>query len=296
MMRLATLLALFWMVIEASFAAGSKLAPYKDRLFTYPPVLEQSKDGSYTAYAYDKQRDIVGRDRLPRRKAKQAYVDERVRWSRRLRRYKSPNGSFKYFSVGKHKGGAQVTVIYVHGKGGNRRQGVNDWTFGGNFNRLQNLMTRNKGLLLSPDFSDFKEAGAADIEALMAEFRRRSPKSAMIIACGSMGGGVCWQLASNPKTAAWMDGMFILGSHWDDSFLKSPAARKGNRSIPILFAHGSKDSAFSAATQRAFFEKLRKQNPAYPARFLMFNSGVHGTPVRMVDWRRELNWMLSTRK
>ena len=28
---------------------------------------------------------------------------------------------------------------------------------------------------------------------------------------------------------------------------------------------------------------------------MAFSSGSHGTPIRMTDWRRELNWMLSGR-
>ena len=31
----------------------------------------------------------------------------------------------------------------------------------------------------------------------------------------------------------------------------------------------------------------------YPARFVRFETGTHGTPIRMTDWRETLNWMLS---
>ena len=274
-------------------AANPQLAPYKDKLFAYPKTISQAHGDAYLSVAYDKQRDIYGRDKIPLRKAKNKYVTEGLGWSRRVRKYKSPNGTFKFFSIGRYKGGAKVTVIYLYGQGGNRFQGVNDWTFGGNFNRLQVLMKKNKGVLLTPDYTDFKERGTQDITALMTEFKRRSPKTKMIIACGSMGGGVCWRLAKNPKTAALMDGMFILGSHWHDDFLLSAAAKRGGRNIPIFFGHGSWDTVFKPEIQRGFYEKILKQNPQYPARFVMFDTGKHGTPIRMVDWRRELNWMLS---
>ncbi|MEE9315474.1 MAG: alpha/beta hydrolase [Rhizobiaceae bacterium] len=290
MKQLSAALLVFFVSLQLASADNYQLAPYKDKLFAYPATLEQS--GSYRLLDYNKQRDIIARDKIPLRKTHQQFVDEGVRWSRRVRSYKSPNGKFKYFSTGKKKG-ARVTVIWIHGLGGNRRQGVSDWTFGGNFNRLQNLMTKNKGILVSPDFTDFKDKGATDIKTLMTEYKRRSPEGSLILACGSMGGGICWRLAEDPTTAAMMNGMFILGSHWHDDFLKSSTIKKSGRTLPIYFGHGTKDVTFKAKVQRNFFNKIRKINPAYPARFIMFNKGVHGTPMRMVDWRTEINWMLS---
>ena len=55
--------------------------------------------------------------------------------------------------------GAKIIVAYLHGKGGNRKQGSNDYPFGGNFNRIRNLMVKNGGLYLTPDFSDFGDKG-----------------------------------------------------------------------------------------------------------------------------------------
>jgi len=277
-------------LIGAANASDFQLAPYKDKLFAYPKTLEQSQDGSYQVVDFNKQRDVYGRDEIPLRKAHYKYVNERVRWSRGVKSYKSANGRFKYFTVGKSKG-AKITLIWIHGKGGNRRQGVNNWTFGGNFNRLQNLMVNNNGVLVSPDFSDFEHKGAVDIASLMRESKQRSPNGALILACGSMGGRICWQLINNPETSAMMDGMLLL-----NDFLKSPTAKKGGRPVPIFIGHGTQDVVFPPKVQKAFFDKIRKQNPGYPARFVMFNTGVHGTPIRMVDWRRELNWMLSLKK
>lgn len=271
--------------------AQVQLQPFKDALFAYPATLASERNGAFLSVAYNRDRDIMKRDTIPRRKTQQKYVNERVRWSRSLRRYTSPNGTFKHYAVGKERG-ASVTVIYVHGRGGNHRQGVNDWTFGGNFNRLQNLMIRNNGLLLTPSFSDFKDKGAEDIASLLAAYRQRSPGTKMIIACGSMGGGICWRLAGSSRVAQAIDGMFLLGSFWAPEFLKSATVNKSGRAIPLYFGHGGGDVVFAPAKQKRFFEQILSRNPAYPARFVMFDTGTHGTPIRMVDWRRELNWML----
>ena len=172
-------------------ASNHPLAPFKDELFSYPRILQQSSNSAYRVVEYNRDRDMVNRDQILRRKAHFRYVDQSVRWSRSVYRYRSANGRFKYFAVGDADRRTQLVVIYLHGKGGNHRQGVNDWTFGGNFNRLQNLMVRNRGLLMTPSFSDFKDRGAADIAVLMRDAKIAAPNAQIIVACGSMGGGVC---------------------------------------------------------------------------------------------------------
>ncbi|MGI9366062.1 MAG: alpha/beta hydrolase [Rhizobiaceae bacterium] len=284
------------LIMSVSLPANARqivLQPFKDKLFAYPRVLETSKDNSYWLVEYNRDRDLVGRDQILRRKAHFRYVDQGVRWSRGVRSFRSPNGTLKYFSVGRPGRQTGIAVIYVHGKGGNRRQGVNDWTFGGNFNRLQNLMVRNNGALFTPDFTDFKQRGTADISALIDVVRRQSPNAKVIVACGSMGGGVCWRLANERSRASKVDGLFILGSHWSDDFLKSQTIKRSTRNIPIYIGHGSKDPVFDPAKQRNFYKQIKKKNPKYPIRFVMFETGAHGTPIRMVDWRLELNWMMS---
>ena len=294
-MRIFSFLIGMILLVGQVEAREIRLRPFKDDLFQYPRILNQSADGSFVTVEYNRTRDLVKRDRVLRWKAHYKYVDQGVRWSRGVSSYRSPNGKFKFFAVGKPSRKTAVSVIYVHGKGGNRRQGVNDWTFGGNFNRLQNLMTRNNGALYTPDFTDFKDRGAQDVAALIKTVRRQSPNAKLIVACGSMGGGVCWRLAKRAETAAQIDGLFLLGSHWHDDFLKSRVLRKSTRNIPVYIGHGSKDTVFKPEVQLGFYKKIRAKNPKYPIRFVMFETGAHGTPIRMVDWRRELNWMLSLR-
>jgi hypothetical protein len=292
-MRFLFALAMITVWLAPAHADNRYLGPFKDDLFRYPKILEQSADGTFFRVEYNRDRDLVNRDQILRRKAHYKYVDQKVRWSRGVRSFRSPNGTFKYFAVGKPDRNTRLAVIYLHGKDGNRRQGVNDWTFGGNFNRLQNLMNRNNGALFTPDFTDFKKRGTADIAALIRVIKATSPNAKVMVACGSMGGGVCWRLVRQPSTASQINGIFILGSHWNDDFLKSSVIRKSTRNIPIYIGHGSKDPVFQPNVQYDFYRKIRAKNSKYPIRFVMFETGAHGTPIRMVDWRLELNWMLS---
>ena len=54
---------------------------------------------------------------------------------------------------------------------------------------------------------------------------------------------------------------------------------------------GAVHTVFPIASQEAFYREVR--TGGYPARFVRFETGTHGTPIRMSDWREVLNWMLA---
>ena len=270
-----------------SMAFGAQLEPYKDRLFAYPGILSSADGGAYRVVDYDEMRDINGRDEVPERKVRGDYVSLSVKRQQQDLQVETPVGIIPHFAVGRTEG-ASVITVYLHGKGGSRKQGVDDFTFGGNFNRIKNLMVANGGLYLSPDFSDFEDKGASQVAALLGHYAARSPKAQLVIACGSMGGGLCWRLAADKAIAGRLSGLLLLGSHWDDGFVKTPAYKA---KVPVFLGHGSRDPVFPVEKQEAFYQSLRKAG--YPVRMVRFESGSHGTPIRMTDWRETLNWMLS---
>jgi len=285
-------IVLFFTILPTTHAAPFQLAPYKDQLFAYPAELSSRDGGDYRVFDYREYRDINQRDAIPERRVNDQYVSLRVRRDQQDMALDTPLGTLRTFAVGAQKG-ASVMTVYLHGQGGSRNQGVDDFTFGGNFNRIKNLMADNGGLYLSPDFSDFGDRGAAEIAAVIEHYLQLSPNAALFVACGSMGGGICWRLAENREIAAKLSGLLLLGSMWDEDFFNSPAFR---RKVPVFFAQGSHDTVFPVGRQEAFFEAVRKRSPGYPTRFARFETGTHGTPIRMTDWRQVLNWMLSLRK
>ncbi|WEX11667.1 alpha/beta hydrolase [Chelativorans sp. AA-79] len=272
----------------ATPALSLELGPFKDRLFAYPPVLESSDGGDYRVINYREMRDINGRDAVPERRVHGRYVATEIRRMQQDLVLKTHTGPVPHFAVGRTEN-ARVITIYLHGQGGNRHQGVNDFTFGGNFNRIKNLMGRNGGLYLSPDFTDFEGQGATEILALLSYYAARSPRAPIFVACGSMGGALCWRIARSEALAPRLGGLLLLGSFWDDGFLGSSAFA---RRVPVFFGHGSRDTVFPVENQEAFYRRISK-TPGYPARFVRFETGSHGTPIRMTDWRETLNWMLS---
>ena len=290
----AAVLAFF---LLAGFAASGHadplvLKPYKDDLFAYPAQLSEKDGGAYRVFDYREMRDINGRDTIPEKRVQEKYVSLGVLSVQHDRYLPSDLGWLRYFAVGAEKG-AKIITVYLHGQGGSRSQGVNDFTFGGNFNRIKNLMAQNGGLYLSPDFSDFGARGAAQVAAIIDHYLEASPDAALFVACGSMGGHICWRLADNPVIAPKLSGLLLLGSLWDEDFFKSRAYRL---KVPVFFAQGSHDVVFPVARQEAFFEEIRRRSRGYPTKFMRFETGTHGTPIRMVDWRKALNWMLSLRR
>lgn len=167
--------------------------------------------------------------------------------------------------MGKREG-ASFIVIYLHGRGGNRLQGMNDFTFGGNFNRVKNLAALNSGLYITPDFKDFAGTGEAQIAGLIEAAKASSPNAPLILSCGSQGGTLCWRIASNEKAGNQLAGLILLGSLWDDGFFKSPAFRKR---VPIFFGHGSRDPVLQSISRKPSIAKYVSVRRA-----IRFSSGV----------------------
>ena len=281
--------AAFLVLPAVAHAAGLTLKPYKDELFAYPGIIASEDGGAYRVVDYKEARDIDRRDKVPERRVHAKYVSTAVRKVQQDLALKSEAGTIRFVAVGRTDG-ASIITIYLHGQGGSRKQGTDDFTFGGNFNRIKNLMAANGGLYLSPDFSDFGAGGTAEIAALIGHYAEKSPGAPVFVACGSMGGALCWSLAKDKEIAPRLSGLLLLGSLWDDGFTSSAAFK---RRVPVFFGQGSRDTVFSVDSQEAFYRSILKKAPGYPARFVRFESGTHGTPIRMTDWRETLNWMLS---
>jgi len=273
----------------AASAQGFRLAPFKDDLFRYPRILDSQDNGNYVVVDYSKQRDLYDRDTVVEKKAKPEYV---TLVGSQTRSFKSGGSTLKFMGAGRIDGGAKIIVIYIHGMGGSRFQGVNEWMFGGNFNRIMNLMVLNGGAYISPDYSGFFGEGGGQIRDLILEQAAKSPGAPIFVACGSWGGTVCWQLAADARAVPHIAGLLLLGSNHDDGFLKSPEIKGVGHRFPIYLGHGTLDPIYGWKDEARFYNRVRAVDPSYPIKFALFKTGVHGTPIRMTDWRLILNWML----
>ncbi|MCF3639800.1 alpha/beta hydrolase, partial [Rhizobium sp. TRM95111] len=137
----AVLAAALW----PAAAMALTLAPFKDELFAYPAAVETADGGALTVVDYREARDINDRDQTPERRVRSAYVSLEPKRQQENLTVATPAGAVEVTRVGRGEGAA-FTVIFIHGRGGDRRLGANDWSFGGNFNRLKNLAVRNGGV------------------------------------------------------------------------------------------------------------------------------------------------------
>lgn len=282
--RRALFLACAIAAISGSAASALDLKGHKDRLFAYPAILAATEDGSFKVVHYDKQRDIHLRDLEPERRVRSNYVSLGVNKQSRLAVHQA-NGRTIETGLAGNYARARFAVIFVHGRGGDHRLGMNDHTFGGNFNRLKNLVVANGGAYLSPTVASFDDQGALDVKALVLA----SP-APVVLACASMGSILCLKLANDPTVVPKLAGIALLGGAPDMGLVKSPAVKAR---LPLMFTHGSLDTVYDWNSQKAVFDAVRKTEEGYPARFVLFDTGSHGTPMRMTDWKQTLEFLLS---
>lgn len=270
-------------------AINSPLKPFKDNLFAYRSPLEVREGGSYLRVPYDELTDINGRDEVPVRKAKSQYIKRlpssvsgSVEWT-------SEGRNLTALAAGKFNGGTRFTVIFLHGRDGTAEWGFDDERFGGNFNRAKNLMVENGGAWISANFTNFESEGTADVAALINRLQAVG-SGRIILACGSLGTKICWSITNNDQTRRQISGLIVLGGFPDRDFLRV-AYSGAFDPLPVYIAHGSDDPVYDVAAMEDFHNALNAKSQ--PSRMTVFETGNHGTPVRMIDWRQALNWLLT---
>jgi hypothetical protein len=266
-------------------AQALELKSYKDKLFAYPGILAEQDGGAFVTVDYNEMRDINGRDEIPEHRVKGKYVSLGVTWSQHYETVENAGRKIDIFRVGK-LAKAKFAVIFIHGRGGDRKLGANDFSFGGNFNRMKNLAADNGGVYLTASAKDFEERGAADVGALIGYVHQSAPGAKIVLSCASMGSLICWRITRDATVVGQLSGMMIISGVSDPDFPKSAAhAAK----LPMFFSHGSADPVYASAEQIKLYKSLFAEG--YPTRFVLFQTGNHGTPVRMTDWRDSLNWI-----
>jgi hypothetical protein len=289
-------------LVAACFAAATavaepyRLAPFKDDLFGYPAVLESSHGGDFRVIEYDRERDLLRRDVVERLKVDPKYVSLETQAAEADLFLADDGRRIRYVAVGRTDGPVRVIVIFLHGRGTDRTAGADDWIHGGNFNRIKNLMMRNDGLYLSPDFADFGRRGAADVATLLRHYAARSPGAPVILGCASWGGRVCWRLLGEPEAAARISGLIFFDSALDGPALTRLATLPADRRPAIHVSNNAGDRVMGHGQQRDIFRRFKASSPDYPIRFTLFSGGYHGSSLRMTDWRETINWMLSMPK
>ncbi|MCO6186289.1 alpha/beta hydrolase [Rhizobium sp. L1K21] len=283
-MALSTALAT---LIAFPLAAGPRLKSFKDDLFAYPGILEMRDNGDWIKVDYSKQRDIYGRDEVPLSKVKGKYISRWGSFNDQFETVTLQGRTFDVYHAGKVRG-QNFTVIFIHGRGVDNKLAANDYRFGGNFNRIKNLAVENDGAYMAPTIKSFDAVGVADTAALIRTANAASPGKPIVIACASMGAIICAGIARDPAVAPLLKGIMIMGGAPDPGF---PTTAAHSQKVPLVITHGSWDSVYKWQDQESIYNKLHAEG--YPTRFVLFETGKHGSPIRMTDWRSELNWIFA---
>ncbi|MGW9230276.1 alpha/beta hydrolase [Pseudorhizobium sp. NPDC055634] len=275
--------------IGPTHAQQFQLRPYKEELFAGHLVLEASDGGAYEVIDYQELRDINGRDQVPERRVKSVYLSTGVRKHQENETLRLGDRRIDVTRVGPSRD-ASFTLIFVHGRGGDRRLGANDYSFGGNFNRLKNLAVMNGGTYYAPSVASFDARGVEDVAQLVRYAFEQSKGRPVLLACASMGGMICAGIARDREAVGHLAGLALLGGPPDPGYAGTPAAK---RRLPLYLAHGSADSVYPLEGQAAVYRTLHQAG--YPVRLTVFNTGSHGTPIRMTDWRKVIEFLLNGR-
>jgi predicted esterase len=286
MVRFITLCLVLFTSISAQ---ALELKPFKDKEFAYSGFIGNASNPLDLTIDYQEMRDINGRDAVPELRVKSPWLSTGVRRQAKDLTIDTPLGPLQAIATGKREG-ASFIVVFLHGKGGTRELGQNDLRFGGNFNRIRNLAVQNGGVYVTPGFTGFGDEAARQVSAITQAFLAASPSAKLVLACGSMGGFVCHRLVRDEAIAPRLSGVMFMGSFPDDGFATSSVVKTG---LPVFIGHGSNDRTSPMAGMDAFAAKLRASAGASNVMIHRFNTGSHGTPIRMTDWRLVLNWMFA---
>lgn len=280
--RLQNILVVFALIFFAfnSISSAQTLSPFKDSAFGHPQVQRSADGGDFQQIYYDEMTHVNGRDEIPVSKALDSRVS--VIESRYIRNTRIEGLSTH--QVG-NLSSADFIVVFIHGAGGNKDLGFDDWSFGGNFNRLKNLALYNNGAYLSPTVNLNSNNAASSVARMISKLKRNNSRAKIVVSCGSAGGAVCWGLASNQSYSDMVSGLIFLGTAVDMPSLNIPYIKSQK---PIVFAHGSRDPVLAWRSLYSSFEQVKTRTHA---QYFLYNGGIHGTPIRMIDWRESLNWI-----
>ncbi len=270
--------------VQAFDSYNETLFSNKDRL-----TIEQRNKGSYKRYRWDEMEDVNGRDAIPGVAAKPERIDLEASKKQNAIKIKYSEGEIDTYEIGNPKE-AKFATIFIHGANGSKELGANDLSFGGNFNRLKSLATRNNGVYYSPSV-ELPTSKPKDMFELVKHIKRNSPNAKIVFICGSAGARVCWSVAHDAETSKNLSGLIFVGGARDDYDYQNTDAFKMR--LPLIFSHGSKDSLVPVQTYINQYEAILKVDSKYPVRMEIFEGGKHGTPMRNIDYKESLDWIFA---
>ncbi|MBL6431216.1 MAG: hypothetical protein HPM95_08635 [Alphaproteobacteria bacterium] len=123
----------------------------------------------------------------------------------------------------------------------------------------------------------------------MQHYTRQAPGARVYVACGSMGGALCWRLAKDSAASAMMGGILLMGSTWDEV----PFERHlPHRPAADLFRARQLGRVYDWKKQAGFFRAAQGAQSAL-SRASPCSRQAPTERRSATDWRLVLNWMFA---
>jgi len=265
------------------------LKPYKNDLFKYQwGVLKSEFNGDIKLIDYSVFRDIEERDVVDVVKVYEKYTEKIPQNFKILKKYKSDNWEKKYWEIKNANlldDEIKIITIYFYWYNWNIDQWVNNETFWGNFNRIQNLMIKNNWIYISTEFTNFSNQWVKDISVLLNDLKLKYKNADILLSAGSSGWTLIWNILKQESLKSIIKWVILIGSVVDNNYLV-------NENIPIYIWHWTKDKNLPYTGKYTFYNEIKNQKQNYPIKIEFFDWWLHWTPLRMIDWYLTINWIL----
>lgn len=271
--------------IEQNIKINNITINHKQDLFKYQwGIKDNYNNWNIRLVDYSVKRDIENRDIIDVDKVFDKYVTLINEKNRTEEKIISNGKEIKYWKVvdnNLNKTDIETVTIYFHWMWWHRNQWINDYSFWWNFNRIQNLMLKNKWMYISTDFTDFWNTWTSEMILLMNEIKKEYPNSRFILVWASSGWELLWNIinkinkTNDIKNIKWIVLLWSITTNNIEFFINK---------IPIFIWHWTKDWNIPYTIKFDFYNKLKKIDSKYPIKVDLFDGGVHWTPIRMSDW------------
>jgi len=267
-----------------------QLKPFKDNLFRFKWwIIKSIYNWDIDYIDFSIKRDVEDRDEIDVKKVYDNYIEKINNDNRQDLSFKTTLWKQYYWEVKNNKinnKDVKIVLFYFHWMGGNRHQWINDYTFWWNFNRIQNLMIKNKWVYISPDFRDFTDKWPMEMFILLKKKIQEYPNAQIYLSSASSGWTLLWRLMNNEEMKNKINGIILLGS------VTNLYNTIYDKNIPIYVWHWTRDPNIAYTNKIKFYLRMKNRNINYPIKIELFQWWVHGTPIRMVNWKSIINWIL----
>lgn len=266
---------------------------FKDEIYSNIWILEMKLNWAWRLLDYSQKVYIDQRDKVAWEIVKDEFIDRKTekfvqQQTVEIEKWKK----FNYYEVkdsSEPDEEKQVLVMYLHWHWWNKAQWMNNESFWWNFNRIQNLMIENHWVYITTDVELWSRESLVNHIILIEKLRWQYPKAKIIIAWASNWWVFLWQLIDSSRINRFIDWTIFLWTLLDTQHWSKWYNFMIQNWIPLYIWHWTHDH--NPYQEKENFIKIFNEQ-WWSWKVDIFNNWVHWTPIRMIDWKETINWIL----